>query len=260
MQCKIISNDRLQGEYFRIRFEAPEIASKAKPGQFVHIRIDERNDNILRRPFSINNAENGVLTVVYKVVGIGTANLSKMAPGSVCDILGPLGNSFSASPSDVIPVAVCGGYGSAATFMLTRICPAPGILLLGARSKADIILTEDYAACNYDVRVATDDGSMGHRGRVTELIPQLLQQYPDKKFFFYGCGPHPMLMALAEILRKYGQDGELSIDQIMCCGVGACFGCVVKVVDHSGKNPWKYVRSCMEGPVFPLNDVYVGEE
>ena len=217
--CKIISNSRMHGEYFRAVFDAPEIAPKSNPGQFVHIRIDERNDQMLRRPFSIHNAENDRLTIVYKVVGKGTQVLSTLQEGTVCDIIGPCGKGFSAPADDVIPVAVCGGYGAAATYMLTRRSKNGGVLLLGARSEKDILLTTEYADAGFEVKVATDDGSMGTRGRVTDLFPELLAQYAGKKLFFYGCGPHPMLMALAKLLREKGLDGELSVDHIMCCWV-----------------------------------------
>ena len=256
MKAFIVSNEQLQNDYYRIRFDAPEMAAKSGPGQFVHVRIDERNDNILRRPFSIHNAENGIITVVYKVVGTGTERLKEKLPGDSCDLIGPVGVGFSTPDDDVIPVAVCGGYGAAATFMLTQRSKQPGVLLLGARSEADIILTRDYEERGFEVKVATDDGSMGHKGRVTELIDQLLAEKPGKKFFFYGCGPHPMLMALAKILKARGLDGELSIDHFMCCGVGACFGCVVKIAAPETADGWVYKRSCVDGPVFKLADVY----
>ena len=111
----IISNERMHGDYFRVIFDAPEIAGRSSAGQFVHIRIDRRQDHILRRPFSIHNAEDGRLTVVCKVVGAGTKILSELPAGSVCDILGPCGKGFTPPPEDTIPVAVCGGYGAAAT-------------------------------------------------------------------------------------------------------------------------------------------------
>ena len=119
--------------------------------------------------------------------------------------------------------------------------------------------TERYREAGFDVRVATDDGSMGSKGVVTSLIPQLLEDYKGKKLFFYGCGPHPMLMALGRMLKELSLDGELSIDHKMCCGVGACFACVIKVNDPESADKWRYARSCSEGPVFPLDDVYLGE-
>ena len=257
---EILSNVNLKGDYFSIEFYAPEVAEKARAGQFVHVKIgDDRGDWILRRPFSICNTdvEKGTVNVVYKVVGKGTAALSRIAPGVCCDVMGPLGNGF-VPVEDAVPVAVCGGYGAAATFMLTRSAKN-GVLLLGARSTADIILTDRYEKAGFDVRLATNDGSAGMQGFVTDLIPQLLAERPEEKFCFYACGPHPMLMALAKLLNKLGQDGQLSIDHRMCCGVGSCFACVVKVNDPGSADGWRYARSCSEGPVFKLEDVYTGE-
>jgi dihydroorotate dehydrogenase electron transfer subunit len=257
---EILSNTNLKNDYFAVEFHAPGIAASARPGQFVHVRIDDsRNDWILRRPFSICDADpaRGTVTVVYKIVGKGTAALSRLTQGDRCDVMGPLGNFF-APPDDAAPVAVCGGYGAAATFMLTR-SPRKGILLLGARSEADVILTKKYERAGFEVRVATNDGSAGVRGFVTDLIPPLLAQRPQEKFCFCACGPHPMLMALAKLLRDLGQEGQLSIDHRMCCGVGSCFACVVKVNDPSNPDGWRYARSCSEGPVFNLKDVYIGE-
>ena len=256
MNAKIIANNRIRGEYYRLVFQAPEMAAHAAAGNFTHLRIDRRQDRILRRPFSIHDADRdaGTVAVVYKVVGHGTRVLSGLGPGDAIDALGPQGRPYTPPEGDVLPVAVAGGYGAAAMYMLTRF--QPGVLLMGARSAADVILTERYRDAGYEVRVATNDGSLGQKGFVTDLIPQLLADHPEKKFFFYGCGPHPMLMALAKALRARGLDGELSIDQIMCCGVGACFGCVVKVNDPGSADGWRYARSCSEGPVFPLADVY----
>ena len=159
----------------------------------------------------------------------------------------------------MVPVAVAGGYGSAALYLLSRVSRQKGVLLAGARSKNDVILTDRYEKAGFDVRVATDDGSMGTKGVVTSLIPQVLEDCKGKKLLFYGCGPHPMLMALGKLLKEKGLDGELSIDHKMCCGVGACFACVIKVNDPGSADGWRYARSCSEGPVFPLDDVYLGE-
>ena len=256
MNAPILENTRIKGDYFKLVFSAPEMARRAAAGQFTHIRIDRRQDHILRRPFSIHDTDiaAGTVTVVYKVVGRGTAALSELAPGNAVDALGPLGRAYTPPAPDQLPVAVAGGYGAAAMFMLTR--KQPGILLFGARSEADVILTERYRDAGCEVRIATNDGSLGTKGFVTDLIPALVAENPGKRLFFYGCGPHPMLMALAKLLRARGLDGELSVDHVMCCGVGACFGCVVKVNDPGSADGWRYARSCSEGPVFPLQDVY----
>lgn len=253
---EIIENNRLKGDYYRVRFHAPEICRKARAGQFVHVRIDHRGDRILRRPFSIQDCENDTLGVVYKIVGHGTKRLSELEPGAVCDLMGPLGVAFSMPAPGVTPVLVAGGYGAAATFMLTKQIPQRGIFLLGARGEGDVLLTEAYEQAGYRVRVATNDGSRGYRGFVTGLVEQLLEERPQDDFFFYGCGPHPMLMALAKLLRAKGQPGELSIDHLMCCGVGACFACVVKVKADTPEG-WTYARACTDGPVFNLDSIYV---
>ena len=256
MKVEIIANTRIQGDYHQLVFAAPEMAERASAGHFTHIRIDRRQDRILRRPFSIHDTDpaRGTVTVVYKVVGRGTETLSRLAPGGTLDALGPLGRPYTLPAPDALPVAVAGGYGAAAMFMLTR--KQPGVLLMGARSAADVILTERYRDAGYEVRVATNDGSLGTKGFVTDLIPALVAENPGRKLFFYGCGPHPMLMALAKLLRAQGLDGELSVDHVMCCGVGACFACVVKVNAPGTPDGWRYARSCSEGPVFPLADVY----
>ena len=255
---EIISNRCLKGDYYQVVFYAPEIAAKAVPGQFVHVQIGEKvSANILRRPFSINNTDldKGTVQVTYKVVGSGTEVLSTLAPGAVCDLLGPLGNGYKMPADDEIPVMIAGGYGTAAMFMISKLAENKGILLVGARGDADLILLEDYQAQGTEVRAATNDGSVGTQGFVTVLLEDLLKNpEPGKRYRFYACGPTPMLMAAGKMLCNAGrEDGELSLDHVMCCGVGACFACVVKVKDG---DTFRYARSCSEGPVFTAGEVY----
>ena len=254
---EIISNRCLKGDYYQAVFYAPEIAAAAVPGQFVHVQIAQMSANILRRPFSINNTDPaaGTVQITYKVVGSGTEVLSKLAPGVVCDLMGPLGNGYKMPAADEIPVMIAGGYGTAAMFMLSKLAANKGVLLVGARGDADLILLEDYQAQGTEVRVATNDGSVGTKGFVTVLLEDLLKNSePGKKYRFYACGPTPMLMTAGKMLCDAGrEDGELSLDHVMCCGVGACFACVVKVKDGDS---FRYARSCSEGPVFTAGEVY----
>ena len=256
---KIISNEVIKGLYRRIVFDAPPIAASAKPGQFVHVRILPMRERILRRPFSICGADpaTGLLTLVYKVVGEGTGVMSGMKSGEHCDILGPLGNSYSVCGEDVSPVIVAGGYGSASTLLLAARSRRPGILLMGARTECDVILAEEYAKLGYDVRIATNDGSCGHKGFVTELLSSAVAD-AGKDVRVFGCGPSPMLYALGRMCVAEGVACELSLDERMCCGVGACFGCVVKVRSASSPDGWRYSRSCKEGPVYDATEVYYG--
>ncbi len=257
---EIVSNKILQGEYLQVQFYAPEICGIAAPGQFVHVKIARLRDRLLRRPFSICDvSEDGLLTVVYKVVGSGTEVLASLEPGTVCDLLGPLGKPFSLPADHELPIIVAGGYGAAATLLLAKRSPLKGVMLLGARSKEDLILTDVFANAGFTVKTATDDGSCGLHGRVTALLPETLAAHRDQKIKFYGCGPTPMLLALAKILQDKGyHNGELSLDHLMCCGVGACFACVVKVKADNADG-WRYARTCKEGPVFRVNEVYLGD-
>lgn len=255
--CSILENRCLKGLYRKIVFHAPEIAAKAQPGQFVHIHIPSLRDRILRRPFSIcgYDPEAETLTVVYKVVGSGTAELAEMLPGKSCNVMGPLGKGYPMPGGDETPVLVAGGYGSAAILPLAKRSVNKGMLLLGARSAADIILSEEYEAAGYDVRLATQDGSLGHKGLVTELLDKALTDAP-KTPVLYACGPTPMLMALGRLAVAKNVKCYLSLDQHMCCGIGACFACVVKMKDPSSPDGWRYSRTCKEGPVYTAEEVY----
>ena len=241
-------------------FDAPGIAAQAQGGQFVHVKITPMRDRILRRPFSISNADpaTGELTVVYKVVGHGTAELAKMSGGETCRILGPLGNAYTAPDADTFPILAAGGYGTAALYLTAKNAPRKGILLLGARTKDDLILVEDFEKLGFEVRIATNDGSAGHKGFVTELLDGALEGRDKAKCRIYGCGPTPMLLALGKLTLEKKTDAELSLDQHMCCGVGACFACVVKIKDTASPDGWRYSRSCKEGPVYNATEVYYG--
>lgn len=257
--CAIRSNEALHGPYRRIVFAAPDLVSEALPGQFVHVRISERPDLILRRPFSICSVDmkEGTLTLVYKVVGKGTELLSRMRPGDCCRILGPLGTAYGNPPEGVLPVAVAGGYGSASTLFLAQKLNRPGVLLAGARTKDDLILFDEYRKANWRVLAATEDGSEGMRGLATELLLRELPRF-EAPIFLYGCGPAPMLYALAKIANERDIPCEVSMDQHMGCGVGACFACVVKVKDAASPDGWRYSRSCKEGTVYSAKAVHCG--
>ena len=245
---EVIANRRIQGEYFQLDLQVPELADLAKAGQFVHLLIPDFEHRVLRRPFSIydTDAASGRLSLVYKVVGEGTKRLSEVRDGMPLNLLGPLGNGFS--PMGKGGVIVAGGFGCAATFLLAKHAEYKPLVLIGGRSSGDILLKKEYEALGCEVRISTDDGSMGMKGRVTELLER--EYAPGQMASVAACGPIPMLKALASSLERLGLEGELSMDNAMCCGVGACFACVTKVKDSSEQG-WRYARVCSEGPVFP---------
>ena len=252
-KCKILNNKNLKGDYYKVVLEAPNIiAEGVLPGHFAHVQITGLNDRILRRPFSVFNVEKDKLEIVYKVVGKGTQFLSELKPGVACDILGPLGNPYTYAANNEIPVVVAGGYGSAAMYQIAKHSKNRGVLLVGAKTADDLILVEDYEALGYSIEIATDDGSLGHKGFVTDLLEKYCR---DEKYKIYGCGPNSMMYAMAKLMDANGKDGEVSLDHAMCCGIGGCYTCVVKIKDGNGG--WKYMRTCKEGPVFKASEIYI---
>ncbi|MCK5845210.1 MAG: dihydroorotate dehydrogenase electron transfer subunit [Victivallales bacterium] len=259
-ECEIESNEVLKGDYRKVVFKAPGIAPEVKPGQFAHVQIAKLRDRILRRPFSICgvNETAGTLVLVYKIVGEGTAALARLAPGERCSFLAPRGTPFSIPGGKEKPVIVAGGYGSAATLILAKRSVNPGFLLLGAKTSEDLILIDEFEKIGFDVRVATEDGSQGAKGLVTDLLCEILGGSDTANLAIKACGPHGMLMAVGKMLLNAGLDGELSLDHLMCCGVGACFACVVKVKAENDDG-WRYARTCSDGPVFKASEVWYGE-
>ena len=259
LPCPILQCGVLHGAYHWIIFHAPHVTADALPGQFVHIRIGDSVEHILRRPFSISDSDpdTGELTIVFKVVGAGTEMLAKMKPGQKCNIMGPLGTHYWVPDDDVYPVIVAGGYGAASTLFLATRAPLPGIVFAGAKTKSELILLDEYKELGWRVEVATDDGSRGYRGRVTDLMASFTKNFPANSMV-YGCGPAPMLYDLVKKADKIGIRCQVSMDQRMGCGVGACFACVIKVVDKNSPDGWRYSRSCKEGVVYPAQEVYCG--
>lgn len=252
---KIICNQRLQGDYYRMVLQAPEVAALARPGKFVHLKVPGLQQCVLRRPFSISDYDSqaGTLTLVYKVVGKGSAQMHDLPVGTDIDILGALGKGYRPLPTDRRSILVGGGYGCAAIYCLARLAKIPPLILLGGRSAGDILLEEDFRKIGCEVQVTTNDGSYGSIGFITVLLNKILET--GERPWVAACGPLPMLKAVALMAEKYGSDCEVSMDSAMCCGVGACYACVVKCRVASPEE-WHYVRVCSNGPVFKGTDIY----
>lgn len=238
--------------YSVLTFHVPEIAKAAQPGQFVHVRIPSIEASRLRRPFSIYDAnpEEGLLYVLYKVVGFGTQKLSELPVGTTMDILGPIGTPFPLEASGT-PYLVGGGYGVAPLWFLATRLPQKGILFVGGRTAQDILETERFVDAGWDVRIATQDGSLGTQGLVTLPLDEALAENPKAEL--YACGPDGMLRAVGERAMKYDIKGWLSLDKHMVCGVGACLACVQKIRTAAGDEVLK--RVCVDGPVFESREI-----
>ena len=251
---KIIKNRNIKGEYYQIDFYSPEIVKTVFPGQFVHVQVTGLRDKIFRRPFSIFDvSDDGVLSVIYKVVGEGTDILSKLREGEYCNLLGPLGSSYQSPEHNEKALLVVGGYGSASTYLLAKKLKGKGTIFLGAKNSSELILIDEYKKLGFDVKIATEDGSVGKQGLVTSLLAPFLN---GENLKVYACGPNPMMYAMGRMLADTKINVELSLDHPMCCGVGACFACVLKV-KAGNEQGWEYARSCKEGPVFNLKDIYL---
>jgi dihydroorotate dehydrogenase electron transfer subunit len=243
----IVANERDTDSYFRFVLRAPQIAPLIQPGQFAHVRILPLKDALLRRPFSIFQVVGDTFSILYKTVGKGTDVLSRMRAGEELSVIAPLGRGFTVPPAGgETPLLVAGGYGMAAMFLLAQRSSQKGIVFVGGRRRVDILCEKEFAAIGWEVRPATEDGSHGEKGLVTQpLLEEIQKKLPHRKVF--ACGPTPMLKAVGKIAEDFNLPAELSMDEHMCCGTGVCLTCVIPVKTGDG---WEYQRTCTEGPVF----------
>ncbi|MEW6095869.1 MAG: dihydroorotate dehydrogenase electron transfer subunit [bacterium] len=248
---KILVNDNIAPEYYKMALKSPEIVKTAKPGQFVHIKVSESYDPLLRRPFSIHSIKNSdIVEILYRVVGKGTELLSEKKVGEELDILGPLGNGFKINNERKI-VIIGGGAGIAPLFFLTQKAIASSnniIVLIGAKTKRLILCEQEFKDLGVAVQIATEDGSYGHKGLVTDL----LNQFSSASISLFACGPSIMLREVAIFSHKHNLPCQVSLESRMACGVGACLGCAIKV---KGEVKTISKRVCSEGPVFAAKEI-----
>ncbi|MGI5868932.1 MAG: dihydroorotate dehydrogenase electron transfer subunit [Kiritimatiellia bacterium] len=248
----ILANDPVGPDYRMMTLGAPGIAAAARPGQFIHLRIPNIDPASLRRPFSICDAADGRLRILYKQVGRGTAAMTRLKPGDVANILGPLGNGFPRPAPEATPLLVAGGHGVAPLLFLARRTPRKGVLFAGGRSARDVLLIDEFKAIGWETRVCTDDGSLGTRGFVTAALDAWQGGHPATAAELFACGPGPLLAAVDQRAERWGRKAWLSLDRHMGCGVGACLGCVQKIrrTTPVGETRVVQARVCKDGPVF----------
>ena len=260
-RCRVASHEDAAPGYRMLTLAAPQIAAAATPGQFVHVRVPGLEPTALRRPFSVFDGDpaSGTVTVLYKVVGRGTAALAEVQPGAEIDVMGPLGYGFPVKCSGV-PLLVGGGYGVAPLYFLARRLLAQGVeekpvLFVGGRTKADLLEIDRFRALGVDVRTATNDGSEGEKGFVTEPLDDALIELREagKRFEFFTCGPDGLLKAVSQRATGTGSKGWISMDRHMVCGVGACYACVQRLKKPNGE-VWN-ARCCVNGPVFKAEEI-----
>ncbi len=246
---KIVSNQKLCPKFYCLAFDAPMVAKKVKPGQFVHIRASEGFEPFFRRPFSVYRSLKYV-EIFYEAVGPGTKLLAKKKKGDVIDVLGPVGTPFTLPSKDIKQVVmIAGGIGVAPFLALTDLLKKRKlelILLYGGRTKDHVYPMKEFKQNGCKVLVSTDDGSVGVKGRVSQLFSKI--DCNPKTTFIYTCGPHAMMNAVQRFARENNLKGEAACEEVMACALGACLGCSIKTT--SG-----YKTVCYEGPVFDLQEV-----
>jgi dihydroorotate dehydrogenase electron transfer subunit len=255
----LISNRRLKEDIFQLKLYSPEIVKFAQPGNFVHIRVSPTNTPLLGRAFSIYSIDSKIKTfdLLFKVVGPGTLILSQKKFKDRIDILGPLGNNFSYPKPKEKVILAAGGMGIAPLFFLVsflirnkKLDPKKIDFLYGEKSEKGFVCLDDLKELRVNLFLATENGSFGFKGLVTELfLRKKKDSFKNRDTIIYSCGPQKMMEKMAEISKRYDLCCQLSLESHMPCGIGACMGCVVKYGDKA------YKRICSDGPVFDAQEV-----
>jgi dihydroorotate dehydrogenase electron transfer subunit len=258
LSSPVLSKEKLQEKIFKLTLSSSLVSDKARPGNFVHVKVNSTDSPLLRRPFSIHGVDKDKrnFEILFKVVGEGTAILSQKSPGDTLDLLGPIGNSFSLPAKGREVILVAGGMGIAPLwFLFTRLAgrlsPENLTVLLGAKSKEELLYADRLKDTQAKLIIATDDGSAGRKGLITEVFLKETKRKgcDPKKLAVYSCGPHKMLKRMSQIAKSMDISCQISLETHMACGVGACWGCVVK------ENTETYKRVCVDGPVFDAREV-----
>ncbi len=263
-KAKIIYNKRVNHKYLYLLIREPRIAKEASAGQFLNIKVSDNVEPFLRRPFSIHRVNGVNIEVLYEVIGLATQILSQKKAGEYLDIIGPLGNGFDyegrrtpacrTGRKDEERILVAGGMGIAPLmFLAGKLKKTKAIVLIGAKTKNDILCEKEFKKLGCDVKIATDDGSRGFKGKVTDLLKRLLSTMDYRLWTIYGCGPRPMLKEISRLSKECNIPAQISLEEHLACGIGACLGCVVGTIDG-------YKRVCREGPVFKADEIIWSNE
>ncbi len=261
----ILANQEIAPDYYRMKILAPGYSKIATPGQFVMLRVQQVFSPLLRRPFGIfrigfspgdcdGMVEKEYIEIIYKVVGSGTEIMRELHRGDRIELLGPLGHGFDLQGSTEEKILVGGGIGLVPLYMLAEelVKTSKVRLLMGGRTRDDIITVTEFERLGVETYVSTEDGSLGEEGLVTQVLERKLAKYPTASVF--TCGPMPMIDAVQKICNENGVSLQVSLEALMACGVGACLGCVVKGDGHSDSEP-HYLCTCKQGPVFRAEEL-----
>lgn len=261
---EVLENEEVQENCFLMKLRTAPSFDNPVPGQFVMIRIAGLNDPFLSRPISIYSFSRNeifcTIDLLYRVVGKGTQILAGLIEGSQVEINGPLGNGFDTTSVRKNIVFISGGIGIAPLSMLieslsskSEISSSQMIMYPGFQSISAVVGLEKVDRLCSDMNVCTDDGTVGEKGFVTQIFKKDIRQFKPENTSIFACGPRGMMKALAEVLNKSKFICQVSLEERMACGTGACMGCAVAIKDKEGAMSYK--RVCSDGPVFDLNDI-----
>lgn len=239
----LISNAEIADGIFDMRVEYDSNALPVKCGQFAHVYVPSKT---LRRPISVCNVENGVLRLVYQVKGEGTKIMSQMKSGETVNILAPLGNGFKIEQGKRYCL-IGGGIGVPPMLYTAKQTQNP-LVITGFRDKSLVILQDDFAKAGAELVLVTDNGTAGTKGFVTDILREKINETDE----VCACGPTPMLRAVAQVCAEFSKPCQVSLEERMACGIGACLGCAVKV-NIGGEEIMQHV--CKNGPVFNAEEV-----
>lgn len=251
--AKVMAHQQIAAEEFLLTLYAPKTVADAQAGQFVNLQITKQIQPLLRRPISIHDVdkEKGILLLYYHVVGTGTELLSQYQVGAEISLLGPLGHGFDLAVENSKVCVVGGGIGQAPLRMLARELKAKHndvVVIMGARNEEGLRGLDYYRDNGFELRIVTEDGSLGRKGVVTDLMADLAQESIKR---IYACGPKPMLRAVKALAIETGIPCQVSLEEKMACGIGVCLGCTCKSADPEAPYP----KVCTHGPVFWAQEV-----
>ncbi len=260
---EVIQNDEVLRDHFLMKIRLPSEFDEPMPGQFVMIRIAGLQDPFLSRPISIYSFKSGKVTrtmeLLYRVVGKGTQIMAGLIKGSQVEITGPLGGSYTIDPSKKNVVMIAGGIGVAplsllAQYLCKTVCAEADAMTfyLGAQTADALVGIDKLRKYCYNIIICTDDGTQGQKSLVTTAFQNDIKKYAPEDTMIYACGPKPMIRSLSGILNDQ-YVCQVSLEERMACGVGACVGCVAAIKDEQGNKAYK--RVCADGPVFELKDI-----
>lgn len=256
-KAKVISNIKVGPDYYRMALDVGSTAGKIEPGQFFNILCADGKsmEPLLRRPFSIHRIRGqGIVEILYEVIGKATSILSRKEKGDMLDIIGPLGNGFPVEPDGKSAILVAGGIGVAPLLALAEqiaysVKRTAHSVFIGAKSRKEILCEKDFRKLGFEVFISTEDGSKGYKGLITDLLyKKLFAKRYSLDAVLYACGPNAMLKEISKLAGKRNIRAFGSLEEHMSCGVGSCYGCVIKTKQG-------YKRVCKDGPVFELKEI-----